>query len=131
MWCLGPILLTDKIPPSVPRSCDISILHKQIHGLCEMTGSGQTSMIWQTRLATTELFRVRLLCSVTSKRHLCAVETAWSMHVDTLKRTSLTCCLLQGRVATVPIYVYPATEFIRFGDSPPHYRYSSAQIFIS
>lgn len=70
MQRLGPILLTDKIPPSVTRSCDISIAHKQIHGVCEMTGSGQTNMILQTRLATTESFMVRLLFSATSKRHL-------------------------------------------------------------
>lgn len=54
MQRLGPILLADETPPWVTRSCDISILHKQIHGPREMTGSGQASMTAQTRLAASE-----------------------------------------------------------------------------
>lgn len=70
MQGLGPILLT---PSADTWSCDISVLHTQIHGLCETTASGHTRMVLQARLAPREAFEATFLCDL-REASLCFIK---------------------------------------------------------
>lgn len=73
MQGLDPILLTARTPPAVTWSCDIAALPRQIHGLCEITGSGHTRMVLQARVAAREAFEAAFLCDL--RKHLCALQS--------------------------------------------------------
>lgn len=95
MQGLGPILLTARTPPAVTWSCDISVLHRQIHGLWETTGSGHTRMVLQARVATRE---AAFVCDL--RKHLCALQSVLVTSVNT-RKTPQRLCLRQGHIAQV------------------------------
>lgn len=123
MQGLGPILLTARTPPAVTWSWDISVLHRQIHGLWETTGSGHTRMVLQARVATREAFEAAFVCDL--RKHLCVLQSVLVTSVNTLKHLSDSACAKVASLKSSNKWILLwSTKVSLFHRLPLYYKYS-------